>query len=64
MPVEYYTEVGGGPNVEQKLCVTDYRCLRCFLWSGEIAQVLQVNYVAGFLRVVCRKESYHALTNE
>ena len=35
--------VSGGPNVEQKFFVTDYRCLRCFLWSGEIAQVLQVN---------------------
>ena len=27
--------VGGGPNVEQKICVTDYRCLRRFYRAGK-----------------------------
>ena len=29
--------------LSKKNCVTDYQCLHRFLWSGEIAQVLQVN---------------------
>ena len=55
--------MGGGPNVEQKNLCNGLSMFTPFSveWGNSASFTSEL---AGFLRVVCRKESYQALNNE